>query len=83
MTALIVMLAGWRMAQRRSHKSLPSAIDVALDHVIWLRLRDPRLSAYQAGLPYGLSVHTWAELVQALAAIWQDLPEAVRRGGNN
>jgi hypothetical protein len=82
-TALIIMLAGWRMAQRRSHKSLPPAIDVALEHVIWLRLADPRLLPQDAGAAIGASTASWAEVVRAYAAAWEALPEAVRRGGNN
>jgi hypothetical protein len=76
MTALIIMLAGWRVMSRTSQ--LPPAIDVALDHVLWLRTGDPRLTAAEAGAAFGLHVYTWAQLVRGLADIWECLPESIR-----
>jgi uncharacterized protein (DUF2062 family) len=86
MTALIIMLAqwrqgGWRMARRPS-QSLPPAIEVALDHVVWLRLQNPRLRPYQAGAAIGATTYSWAQVVLAFAAAWEALPEDIRRGGN-
>jgi hypothetical protein len=81
MTALIVFLAGFRMSKRMTQ--LPPAIDVALDHVMWVRTGDPRLTAAEIGATYGLHVYTWAQLVRGVADIWEHLPEAVRRGRNN
>jgi hypothetical protein len=53
----------------------PAAIDVALDHIIWLRLAQPLLTPRQAGAAIGATVHTWAEAVQAFAAAWEALSE--------
>ena len=81
MSALIIMLARWRMAKTLRPRQLPPAIDVALDHVVWLRQKRRRLTARAAGEIYGLDVYTWAELVRGLADIWERLPARIRRGG--
>jgi hypothetical protein len=62
-----------------ARSQLPSAIDVAFDHVLWLRQKQPRLSAHEAGLVYGLVVATWGELVVDLAWLWGKIPENIRR----
>jgi hypothetical protein len=86
MTAVIIDLAEWRAEHarfRRMKQQLPSAIEVAFDHIDWLRARDRELTPYRAGLLYGLRVFGWIELAHALADIWLRLPEEVRRAGNN
>jgi hypothetical protein len=81
MTALIVYLAGWRMCNRP--QSLPPALDVALDHVIWLRMGRPGMTPQGAAGLIGARAYTWAQVVLAFAAAWEELPEDVRRGGNH
>jgi hypothetical protein len=71
MTALIIFLAAWRAGMCRQS---PSACDVALEHVIWLRHDDPHLSPQQAGATIGAVTSTWAEAVLAFAAAWEALP---------
>jgi hypothetical protein len=79
MTALIILLARWRM---RNRKRSPSPCEVALEHIIWLRRMNHALTAAQAGLLVGAAVYTWAAAVEAFAAAWEGLPEAIRREGN-
>lgn len=64
--------------------ALPTPIDVALEHVIWLRLRNPQLEPQEAVAAFGpgVVVTTWAEVVRAFAAAWEALPEHIRREGN-
>jgi hypothetical protein len=79
MTALIIALAGgWRMRNRPQR--LPAAIDVALDHILWLRMADPQLTPDAAGRLIGsYACYNWAQVVQAYAAAWEALPEGIRR----
>jgi hypothetical protein len=77
MTALIIFLAAWRHQRKGAgmcRQSPPAAIDVALEHVIWLRLDDPHLSPAEAGATIGAATRTWAEAVLAFAAAWDALP---------
>jgi hypothetical protein len=78
MTADVIPFPWWRVSRS---SQLPPAIDVALGHLVWLRRRYPKRTAYQIGMTYGLYVYTWAELVHGLADIWNELPEEVRREG--
>jgi hypothetical protein len=81
MTALIIFLAAWRERHRKGAgmcRQSPSPCEVALEHVIWLRLDDPHLSPAEAGATIGAATRTWAEAVLAFAAAWEALPEAIR-----
>ena len=78
MTAQIILFPISRMSRS---SQLPPPIDVALDHVLWLRLAYPSLGAHEAGMTYGLYVYSWAELIRGLAEIWDELPEDIRREG--
>ena len=78
MTALIIALAGWRMKHRS--RPLPASIEVALDHIVWLRMAEPHITPQQAGNIIGsYACYSWAQVVQAYAAAWEALPEGVRR----
>lgn len=87
MSAIIIVLAEWRarmasaeerMAQRGSQR-LPSSIDVAMDHVMWLRFHHRALTPWTAGAMIGVETRSWAEVLEAYAAAWEALPEEVRR----
>jgi hypothetical protein len=78
MTATIILFPG-RFLSRSSQ--LPSAIEVALEHIIWLRASEPGLNARQAGKLYRIDVYTWPELVNALAKKWERLPKRIRSQG--
>jgi hypothetical protein len=82
MTALIIALAGgWRM--RKRSRPLPPALEVALDHIVWLRMQRPGLTPQQAGEMIDRYVcYTWAQVVQAYAAAWEALPKSIRRDGD-
>jgi hypothetical protein len=85
MTALIIFLAAWRgteAAMRMRPRPLPLALDVALDHVVWLRLANPALSPIAAGALIGAQTDTWAAVVREYAAAWEALPVRARHGGN-
>jgi hypothetical protein len=77
--AVIIFLAGRRHG--RWPLALPAALDVALDHIIWLRITHPAMSPQAAVEAIGATAHTWAEVVRAFAAAWEALPEHVRREG--
>jgi hypothetical protein len=70
MTALIICLAAWRRA-KGALMCQPSACDIALEHVIWLRHDDPHITPAEAGATIGAATLTWAEVVQAYAAAWE------------
>jgi len=58
---------------------LPRAIDVAIDHAIWLWKKEPLMTPQEAGEMYGLKVYTWEEFIRGLARTWSKLPKRVRR----
>jgi hypothetical protein len=72
MTTLIIFLAAWRQ-RRASMCRQPSACEVALEHVVWLRHDDPGMTPQQAGATIGAVTTTWAEAVLAFAAVWENL----------
>jgi hypothetical protein len=75
MTAEIILFPRWRMARS---SQLPPAIDVAMDHVIWLRFAYPDIAPETAGLMIDKQASTWAEVIEAYAALWGVLPEEIR-----
>lgn len=81
MTALIIYLAAW-LQREAIMCALPSPIDTALDHVVWLRLTHPDLKPRAAGEALGLITMTWADVVRAYAEAWEAIPEHVRNGTN-
>jgi hypothetical protein len=74
-TAIIINLAGWRM--RRS--ALPSAMDVAIDQIMWLRAAYPGVHPRTAAAMLGLKAESWAQVIELYAAAWEALPEEIRR----
>jgi hypothetical protein len=76
MTALIIALAEWRMARR-----LPSAFEVASNHIKWLREEHAAIGPEKAAALIGAQADTWTQVVFAYAAAWRKLPERVKRGG--
>ena len=66
------------MAHRRPQ--LPSAIEVAIDHIIWLRAEYPGVHPRTAAAMIGAEAESWAEVIRLYAEAWERLPEEVRRG---
>ena len=76
MTAEIIILARWRMSRS---SQLPPAVDVATEHVTWLRFTYPNIAPETAALMIDRHASTWAEVIEAYAALWEELPENIRR----
>jgi hypothetical protein len=74
MTALIIMLAGWRMAA--------SSRTIARLHIAWLRETCPDMTPRDAAALIGAWEWTWEGVMSAYARAWEALPEAVRREGS-
>lgn len=80
MTALILPFSGWRYRRWWQHgfvDKVPKAIDIAMQHMLWVR--DRGFTPRQAGATIGVVTTTWSEVVRALAEAWEGLPEDVRR----
>jgi hypothetical protein len=69
------------MAKRSQY--LPPAIDVALNHIVWLRMAYPDIAPETAAAILGQEAWTWAQVVQIYAAQWEGLPPNIRDGGGD
>ena len=78
MTAQIILFPWWRMSRLSQY---PDAIVVATEHIWWLRRGLPELQPQTAAEMVGRHADTWDEVIDIYAELWQDLPDAVRRGG--
>jgi hypothetical protein len=75
MTAEIILFP--RRWMSRSSQ-LPHAIDVATEHIWWLRRTHPEVTPQTAAAMIGRLADTWDEAISAYADLWDNLPKSIR-----
>ena len=53
------------------------AIEVAIEHLNWLRRTSPGITPLSAALRIGMHANTWTEALNAYAATWESYPQPV------
>jgi hypothetical protein len=76
MTAQIILFPRWRASLS---SQLPSGIEAAIEHLIWLRTVGPQITPETAALMVDRLAATWADVIVIYAELWESLPEIIRR----
>jgi hypothetical protein len=75
MTAEIILFPRWLVSRS---SQLPNAIDVATEHIWWLRRSHPEATPQTAAEMVGRLADTWDEVIYIYAELWDNLPESIR-----